>query len=302
MRILLTGASGFVGSHMLERLITDGHHVRVLARDPMKLDPPPGPGRMDAIKGDIVRNDGVAEAAAGCDAAIHLVGIIQESGPATFEKVHHVGTVNLVNAAKKAGIKRFVQMSALGARADGVSAYQTTKWKAEEAVRASGLEYVILRPSIIFGPRDGFVTQMLDVMRSAPLIRPVPGTGKYPFRPVYIGDVVECFVQSLTNPEATNQAIELVGRDELTLDEVLAAIAESAGIRKPAVHIPLGLMMFNAKLMGKFMKQPPVTPDQLRMLQEGSTADPAAMMRIFHLNPLGFRDGLNKYLCRAAAQ
>ena len=103
MRVLLTGATGFVGSHLLERLITEGHDVRALAREPMKLDPPPGPGRMQAIRGDVVSGKGLDEAAAGCDAAIHLVGILMEIGGATFEKSHHVATVNVVNAAKRAG-------------------------------------------------------------------------------------------------------------------------------------------------------------------------------------------------------
>jgi uncharacterized protein YbjT (DUF2867 family) len=287
---------------MLERLIREGHDVHALAREPMKLDPPPGPGQMRAFQGDVVTRKGLDEAAAGCDAAIHLVGIIMETGGATFEKAHHVATVNVVNAAKRAGIRRFVQMSALGARADGVSGYQTTKWKAEEVVRASSMDWVILRPSIIFGPRDGFVTQMLQVMRSAPLFRPVVGHGKYLFRPVYIADVVECFVQSLKNPAAVGQTIAVVGGDELTLDALLAVLAECAGVRKPAIHIPFPVMYFNATLLSKFMKRPPVTPDQLRMLQEGSTADPEPMRRIFHVNPIGFREGLNMYGCHATGQ
>ena len=301
MRVLLTGATGFVGSHMLERLVTGGHEVRAVVRDSMKLDPPPGPGRVIPIPGDVVTGRGLEEAASGCEAAIHLVGIILEMGGDTFEQVHHKGTVNVVNAARSAGVKRFVQMSALGARADGVSGYQTTKWKAEQAVRSSGIEFVILRPSIIFGPRDGFVTQMLQVMRSAPLFRPVVGSGSYPFRPVYIGDVVECFVQSLTNEAATGQTIALVGAEELTLNALLATLAECAGIRKRAVHVPFSLMYANASVLGRFLKRPPVTTDQLRMLQEGSTADPGPMTRIFHIDPVGFRQGLERYLCHAAA-
>jgi len=301
MRVLLTGATGFVGSHLLERLITDGHQVRVLARDPMKLDPPPGPGQMHAIQGDVVTGNRLDEAAAGCEAAIHLVGIIMEAGVATFEKVHHLGTVNVVKAAKRANIRRFVHMSALGARPDGVSGYQTTKWKAEEVVRASGMDWVILRPSIIFGPRDGFVTQMLSVMRSAPLFRPVVGHGNYPFRPVYIGDVVECFVQSLTSREAVGRTIDLVGRNELTLNEMLALVAQCAGIRKPSMHIPFPLMYANATILGKVLKRPPVTTDQLRMLKEGSTANPEPMKQIFHIEPLGFSEGINRYVRTAAA-
>jgi len=310
MRVLLTGATGFVGSHMLQRLVADGHEVRTLLRDPAKLAQgdraslvsTSAPGRVEAIAGDVVTGAGLSHAAQGCAVVIHLVGIIMETRAATFEKTHHRGTINVVNAAKKAGVRRFVQMSALGARPDGVSGYQTTKWAAEEVVRASGMEWVILRPSIIFGPRDGFVTQMVEVMRSAPLVRPVPGHGRYPFRPVYIADVVECFVQSLTSREATSQTIALVGGEELTLNELLAAIAECVGVSKPALHVPLPIMYINAAILGAILPKPPVTTDQLRMLREGSTADPEPMRRIFHLNPTGFREGLKKYLCQPATK
>ena len=236
----------------------------------------------------------------GCDAVIHLVGIIAESGKNTFEQVHHVGTRNVVEAAIQNKITRFVQMSALGVRADGVSEYQTSKWKGEEAVRRSGLQYCILRPSLIFGPGDGFVTQMLDIMRKAPLIRPVPGDGNPKFRPVFVDDVAACFAQALTNPAATNKTVDLGGAEELTLNQVLAEIAQCAGIRKPAFHVPMPVMFTVASIAQSILPRPPVTTGQLRMLQEGSTCDVLPMKEIFSLNPIGFSEGLRRYLCASA--
>jgi uncharacterized protein YbjT (DUF2867 family) len=238
----------------------------------------------------------------GCDAVINLVGIIMEVRGATFEKVHFEGTRNVLAAARKNGIKRLVQMSALGAREHGVSGYQTTKWRAEEAIRTSGIPHVILRPSIIFGPRDGFVSQMVDVMKSAPLVRPVVGTGQYPFRPIYVDDVVECFAQSLTSERALGQAIDLVGPKTIPLEQILDTIADCVGIRKMAVKIPFPIMYMNAAILGLVLPHPPVTTDQLRMLKEGSTADSAPMLETFNVNPVGFREGLNKYLCKASAK
>ncbi len=300
MNVLLTGATGFIGSHMLARLRAEGHHVCVLARDPARAAQLRGP-QVEIVKGDMVADTGLERGAQGADAVIHLVGIIMETGGATFDQVHYEGTRNLLKAARQAGIRRWVQMSALGARAGGVSGYQTSKWKAEEEVRHSGLEYVILRPSIIFGPRDGFVTQMVQVMRSAPLLRPVVGHGRYPFRPIYIDNVVDCFVQSLTSVRAANRTVDLVGPEELTLDQMLSAIAECAGVRKPPIHVPFAVMYLNAILLGTLLRRPPVTTDQLRMLREGSSADPRPMMEIFQLNPVGFLEGLTKYLCPPAA-
>jgi uncharacterized protein YbjT (DUF2867 family) len=288
MKVFLTGATGFVGKHMLERLLAEGHAVRALVRDPQKVNLAEH-GKVDLVAGDVVEGTRLNEGMQGCDAVIHLVGIIAEKGTNTFERVHHLGTRNVLGAAMRTGIKRFVQMSALGVRSDGVAPYQITKWKGEEEVRQSGIPFCILRPSLIFGEGDGFVTQMVATMRSAPLFRPVPGDGTPKFRPIAVEDVTTCFARALTYEAATNQTVDLGGPDELTLNEVLAEIARCASVRKPAMHIPMSLMMAGATVAQRLLKNPPVTVDQLRMLQEGSTCDIEPMKRIFGINPRGFR-------------
>src|SRR5579859_6173288 len=288
MKVFLTGASGFVGRHMLQRLLEEGHSVRALVRDPDKACEL-AQSSVELVSGDVANGAGLEQGMRGCDAAIHLVGIIVEKGTNTFERVHHLGTRNVVDAAKRAGIRRFVQMSALGVRADGVALYQTTKWKGEKEVRLSGIPSCILRPSLIFGEGDGFVTQMMAAMRSAPLFRPVPGDGTPKLRPIAVEDVTTCFARALMYEAATNQTVDLGGADELTLNEVLAEIARCAGVRKPAVHIPMPLMMAGAGVVQKLLKNPPVTVDQLRMLQEGSTCDIEPMKRIFGVDPRGFK-------------
>ena len=298
MQIFLTGATGFVGRHMLSRLLTEGHAVRILLRFPEKQarllafsqsEMPGWREKLAVVPGDVVTGVGLDSGIQGCDAVIHLVGIIVEKGKNTFEAVHHLGTRNAVEAAKRNGIKRFIQMSALGVRAEGVAAYQTSKWKGEEEVRGSGIPYCILRPSLIFGPGDGFVTQMMDMMRKAPLFRPVPGNGKAKYRPVFIDDVTACFARALSTEAATHQTIALGGADELSLNEILTEIARCAGVRKPAVHMPLPLMFAAAGLAQTLLPNPPVTVDQLRMLREGSTCDIGPMKRIFGIEPKGFR-------------
>lgn len=297
MKIFLTGATGFVGKDMLERLLADGHAVRAAMRglpgqNARVVAHSQHIGRKDDfqwVHGDVVEGSRLEESMQGCDAVIHLVGIIVEKGTNTFERVHHLGTRNVVEAAKRTGIKRFVQMSALGVRADGVAAYQTTKWKGEEEVRHSGIPFCILRPSLIFGQGDGFVTQMMQTMRSAPLFRPVPGDGAPRFRPIAVEDVTTCFLRALTYEAATNQTVDLGGADELALNEVLAEIARCAGVRKPAVHIPMPLMMVGARIAQKLLKNPPVTVDQLCMLQEGSTCNIGPMKCTFGVDPRGFK-------------
>ena len=293
MKVFLTGSTGFVGRYMLKRLLAEGHGVRALLRGL------PGQqarivqgfhlqGDFQYVHGDVVEGTGLEQGMQGCDAVIHLVGIIVEKGGNTFERVHHLGTRNVVRAARSTGIGRFIQMSALGVRAEGLTAYQVTKWKGEEQVRCSGIPYCILRPSVIFGEGDGFVTQMMETMRSAPLFRPVPGNGKPKFRPIFVEDVTACFTRALTVEAATTQTIELGGADELALNDVLAEIARCAGVGKPALHIPMPLMFAGAAVAQAVLKNPPVTVDQLRMLREGSTCDIGPMVRILGVTPRGF--------------
>lgn len=294
MKVFLTGATGFVGSHLVRRLLRDGHEVRALVRRKQSRANPDS-GTMEQVEGDLSSKELISYLT-GCEAVINLVGIIYEQGSSTFESVHHIGTRNLVEAARANGVRRFVQMSALGARPSDATAYQATKFAAEEEVRQSGIPHVILRPSLIFGPRSAFIEQMIALMRAAPFFRPVAGTGQYRFRPIHVNDVVECFAQSLTNPDAEGKIAEIVGAEEVTLEEIADVIARCLNIKKIPVHIPMPLMKAVAAMMGVLPIKPPVTLVQLRMLEEGSTADPAPIRRIFGISPAGFRDAIERDL------
>lgn len=289
MKVFLTGATGFVGSHLLRRLLRDGYHVRALVRANKNIAP--GRGTLEQVEGDLSSKE-LAGYMAGCDAAINLVGIIREQGSSTFETVHHLGTLNLVNAARKAGVRRFVQMSALGARASNATTYHLTKFAAEEEVRKSEIPFVILRPSLIFGPGSAFIQQMIAIMKAVPFVRPVAGTGEYRFQPIHIDDVIECFTQSLTNAKAGGKTIELIAVEQVTLNEINDAIAACTKVAKIPVHIPMPLMKAAAMMFSVLPIKPPVTIDQLRMLEEGSVADSAQMRETFNITPAGFREAL----------
>src|SRR5262245_50931938 len=152
MQVFLTGGTGFVGQHMVPRLLSESHAVRALVRavPGQSHRPVQGfyrQGDFKFVSGDVVTGAGLEQGMQSCDAVIHLVGILVEKGKNSFDAVHQLGTRNIVEAAKRSSVKRFVHMSALGVRADGVAAYQTSKWKGEEEVRGSGIPYCILRPS-----------------------------------------------------------------------------------------------------------------------------------------------------------
>lgn len=298
--VLLTGATGFVGSHMIAALRAAGHPLRCLVRSREKAKQH-GLADNEIVEGDILWPETLRPALPGVEKVIHLVGIILERGPQTFERVHYEGTRNLVAAAKPAGVQRFVHMSAHGARPDpNATAYHRTKWRAEQEVIHSGLPYVIFRPSIIYGPRDGFVTQMVDLIQNAPAFLPIVGTGEYLLQPIFIDNVCQAFVAALTNEKASNKIFELGGPEALAYEKVIDTISAAIDVKKKKIHLPLSLMRVNAALMETFLPMigmtPPVTRAQLQMLREGSVCDVRPALETFHLKLVPFAQGLTTYL------
>lgn len=292
--ILLTGATGFVGGHLVKSLLGERLAVRCLVRSasPRLGRLPPG---AEPLFGDILDGASLKKACRGIETVIHLVGIIQEKPGATFRAIHVLGTKNMLAAACEAGVKKFIHMSALGTREGAASRYHQTKWEAEEEVRASGLDYTIFRPAIIFGPGDGFFTRLAQLATRLPVI-PIIGTGEYEFQPIFIGDVVTCFVEAAKHPEKIRGLFQLAGPERLTLNEIIALIQQTLGTKKGTVHIPLWVMAPMARLMEIFSKEAPVTREQLLMLQEGNVCDIAQMREHFPVRLSRLADILPSYL------
>ncbi len=199
-RVFVTGATGFVGRAVVHALCAHGHSVRCLVRRGSEHDLR-GFEAIERVEGDVLARRGLEEGIAGCDTLIHLVGIIREHPAAgvTFERLHTQATVRVLEAATAAGARRFIHMSALGTRPAARARYHATKWAAEEAVRASGLPWTIFRPSIIYGPGDGFVTMLARIVRRLPIV-PVFGSGGSRLQPVSLRVVAEGFARALDQP------------------------------------------------------------------------------------------------------
>jgi len=294
--VFVTGATGFVGRAVIHALRAEGIKVRCLVRRGSERDLR-GLGAIERIEGDILDRRGLDEDMAGCDAVVHLVGIIREH-PArgvTFENVHALGTRNVLQAAVAAGVRRFVHMSALGARAGARSRYHTTKWAAEEAVRGSGLAWTIFRPSIIYGPGDGFVTMLARMVRRLPVV-PVIGSGRNRLQPVAVEHVAAGFARALLTPASEKQTYAVVGPDAVTLVQLLDLIGSALGRRRVRkVHVPLDVMR---PLARAFHALPgfPVTPDQLLMLEEDSVGDPEPFHSAFGITPMPLAQGIGRML------
>jgi uncharacterized protein YbjT (DUF2867 family) len=292
--ILVTGANGFVGRNLVGRLRKDGIAVRALVRNPAKAARLRDLGA-ELAEGDISNPSSLEMAMQGCKKVIHLVGIIQEAPGVTFKGVHIDGTRNMLDAAKKAGVKQFFLQSALGTRPNAKSQYHRTKWEAEELVRASGLPFTILRPSLIYGPGDLFTIRLAETIKISPVL-PVIGTGQSKVQPIFIDDVNECIRKISTSDSYLNEMYEIGGPEQLTYEEVTKAIAAALGIKRPTVHMPMFFMRTMAKVAETMLPKPPVTMDQLIMLQEDNVCDMRDIREVFGIEPVKFREGLAKFL------
>lgn len=291
--VLVTGATGFVGSHLVKKLAAKGMAVRALVRNPDKAGRLPE--GVEAARGDINDRESLVRAASGCDAVIHLVGIIQEGPGYTFESVHVEGTRNMVDAAKEAGtVRHFIYQSSLGTSKDAQGGYFRTKYQAEEIVKASGLDYTITRPSIIYGPGGDFITKTVQLFRQGPVV-PIIGPGESRLQPVFIDDITEAISRLLLNPEYFGRTLELGGPEQLTFNEVMERIREALGSRKGFIHLPLSVMLPVVSAMEKFMPNPPVTTGQIAMLQRDNVCSLDGMKAI-GITPIRFADGLKTFL------
>ena len=290
-RVFLTGGTGFVGSNL--RAALADRPVRLLVRDAARAERLRGPN-VEFVKGDVTRPESLRGAIDGCDAVIHLVGIIEESGPGagSFDTVIRQGTENVLAEAQRAGVGHFVHMSALGATDDPDLPYMQAKWRAEGAVRASALPWTIVRPSVVFGPGDGFINPLALLVKSP--ITPVVGDGQSRFMPVAIGEVAEIFAATPGRTERQGQTFELGGGKIYTFEQMLDAIGNELGKHHPRVKVPVPLISAVVRLSKPLPKalRPPVTTEQLKMLKSNNTTDHSATGTLLGRPALALEDGL----------
>lgn len=294
MKIFLTGGSGFVGREVARQLLAGGNQVTVLSRTPQTI-PDAFPQGFGYQKGDLLDPESFKKSLEGCHAVIHMVGVIVETGRSSFYQIHVEGTRGLLQAAKKAGVERFIYMSALGSGRDASSRYHQTKFEAETLVKESGLDWTIFRPSVIFGPKDKFVNRLAGIIKKAPFI-PVIGTGLSRVQPVSVEDVGSAFCLSVGNPVSSRKMYVLGGPDSFSYEEIFRLIASVLKIKKKVVHIPTGLV-YPAVVFGNIiLSNPPLTPEQLIMMGEDNTCDPTEAVGDFGLSLKSFKSGIREIL------
>ncbi|MCX5673132.1 MAG: complex I NDUFA9 subunit family protein [Planctomycetota bacterium] len=299
-QVLVTGASGFVGRRVVARLRQEGYAVRTLVRPTSARPLAPARG-VEIAPGDVTDTASVAQAARGCQAAVHLVGILRERGASTYQAVHVQGTENVVAACRSAGVRRLIHMSALGVGRGSTTGYFRSKKAAEEVVRPSGLDWTILRPAIIHGPQGDFMVEMARmVARPGPV--PLIGRGLQILQPVWVEDVARVFVEALRRNTAIGRAFEVAGPDILTLREFYTIVSRVVlGKEKTLISVPAFLIRAGAAVTAITLAHPPITRDELQMLEESRPCDIRPMVEALGVEPVRFEETLSVYAAELKA-
>ncbi len=296
--ILVTGGTGFVGHHLVWKLSDLGYPVRVLVRNVSEAQDVL-PESVELVKGDITDRSSLLKPCTGVNSIINLVSIIREQEDVTFERVNVQGTLNTVIAAEQSGVKRFIHLSALGAQNNTYYRYSYSKWLGEEAIRQSGLNWTIMRPSLIYGTGFNFFDRLLQSVKMfPPPFVPVPGKGTTLFQPIAVQDVVKCLVTALKAPAMSGQIFEVGGPEHLSYNQMLDALLQIIQIKRIKLKMPLSLMNMTVTLMTKLLKDPPVTLEELKQMDNDNITELDSVPRHFNFDPTPLSRGL-EYLVPA---
>jgi NADH dehydrogenase len=288
--ILVTGATGFVGSRLLRRLAKTGiEPLRALTRKAGTAVP----GGVEPVLGDLTKPETLGAAVAGVTTVVHAAAItanLKEPFPGAYREINETGTYNLMKAAKEAGASRVVLMSGLSAPAKEGS-YMATRLGMEKAVRDSGLPYVILQPSVLFGDGAEFVAALSRLARVLPVL-PLMGDPKLKFQPLWIEDLLRILEQSISADKHLGRAIPIGGPEQVTFREVLQTICEAMSVRRLLVPLPLPIVRIQARAMAALLPRPPLTPATLELFEFDNSTSLDAVPANFGFQPRGFREHL----------
>ncbi len=292
MRVLVTGGSGVIGAGLIPALIRRGHHVRLLTRTADKAANQ-WPDAVDSWVGDVTRPEDLEGCAEGCEAVIHVTGIVAENPPeVTFEKVNVAGTGNVVAEAQRAGTPRLVYVSSLGADR-GSSAYHASKRAAEDIVRSYSGNWAILRPGGVYGPGDEVMSLLLQMHRTLPVI-PIVGLGDQPFQPLFYVDAGEALAVAAERDDLQG-VFEIAGDDVTTTAEIFEMLSDITGRRPAAVHTPEVLARLATGAAEALGMPFPLDEAKIKMLLEGNIVNPPeanALLPIFGVTATPLRQGL----------
>ena len=292
MNVFVAGGTGYIGNHVIERLVKDGYKVRSLVRkgSELKLNDK----HIEFAYGDISDPASLSGALDGCDAVIYLIGIIREFPVKgiTFELAHVEGVKRIYEKARLSGVKRWIQISANGVRPDTREGYIRTKYRAEEYLKVQDIDYTILRPSMVFGREAedtmNFVNTVKDLLERFPLIVPVIGNGRYMLQPVHVDDLAQAVSMIINRQSTFNRTYTLCGAKSVSYNEIIDIVTRMYKLKKKMrMHIPAILIKSLAKLLQN-VESFPVTAEQVEMLVYGNTCSDSDLFDELGIRPQGF--------------
>lgn len=265
--IVVTGGSGYIGSHIVKKLVADGNPVRVMVHNRSRAETE---GRLSSlpvelVEGDITRPDTLDKVFQGGEVIIHTVAIAIEKGGRTYDEINSEGTKNVLEAAKRSGVSRFINLSQLGASPELPYRFLASKGKAQEYVSNSGLRWTAFRPSVVWGPEDEFANTFAKLIPLTPIIFPLVDK-KANFEPIWVEDVATCIVKSMNDPNSIGKEFEIGGPEVLTLEEIEKRTLLAVGARRILVPFPRSLLNVIVALMENLLPSPPVTLSLLELL------------------------------------
>lgn len=298
--VLLTGATGYLGERLLPRLIASGRNVRCLvlpsdAKDPRRLYP------CEVVRGDLSEPRGLDSLLSGVDTILHSAALMPPNDPERIRAVNVGGTAALLDKARAAGVRRFIYVSAVSAVYAIKNAYGQSKAEAEALVTTSGLDFTILRLTMLYGDGGGLhFAKLVALMEKIPLVFPVLGPGRARLQPVYVDDVARAVDIALASPDAVGRTLNVSGDSVVTFNELVDAVAAAMGRRRIRVHAPLWLCRIAANATERLMPGSFLSRDAIVGLTQDAILDHSELSREFGWRPLDLTSGLALYFRSAA--
>jgi nucleoside-diphosphate-sugar epimerase len=299
--LFLTGATGYVGAHLLRRLVATGRPVRalVLPSDPTASLPP---APVDVVRGDVTDLASYAAHGAGVDAIVHSAALMLPNPPERIRRVNVEGTRALLGFAARWGVRRFVYLSAVSAVYAETNSYGRSKAEAEALVAAAGLDHTILRPTMIYGPGGGLHFQKLvGLVRRAPIVFPIVGGGRAQLQPVYIDDVVDAIEAVLRDPRAVGKTYNVSGASVVRFSELVDGILAQTRLFRLKVPVPAALCAAIARVVSAAVPGSFLSPEAILGLAQDATLDYSEFQRDCGYSPLPLAEGLKRALAPGRA-
>jgi len=289
--ILVTGATGLLGRHLVPTLLDAGWDVRCLVRDTNRARALLGE-EPEFCSGDVTVPDKLSKACRGAEIVVHLVAVIREQGKVTYERVNVQGTLNIVQAAEAAGCRRFIHLSVLGVQDAPAYRYVYSKWLGEQVVKKSSLEWIIFRPSLLYGKGFGFFDRMEQSLKfNIPPFAVVPAA-RTRFQPLAAQDLASCIATAVRNHDSVKEVYELGGPEYLNYAEMLDIWLKVKGWKRIKLLIPLPLLRPIVSLMEHLMADPPVTSVEFKQLEVDNITDLKSVKKAFGFCPRSLKEGL----------